>query len=181
MIFAPIDGSTTSDLGLQEAIKLGTLTGVKLRLIHGADERSHTRSHALSEGYGIAYPGDILDLLRVAGSEILSMGQAQVQAHGLELDTVLKASVASRVCDLVLAQARSCGADLIVLGTHGRRGLWRLFMGSSTIPVLLLRADLTADKAGARAYVACAEADKMRVPITGSAGCPSADCSDASH
>lgn len=150
MIFAPIDGSTTSGLGLQEAIKLGTLTGVKLRLIHGADERSH----ALSEGYGIAYPGDILDLLRVAGSEILSMGQAQVQAHGLELDTVLKASVASRVCDLVLAQARSCGADLIVLGTHGRRGLWRLFTGSSTIPVLLLRADLTADKAGARAYVA---------------------------
>ena len=177
MIFAPIDGSTTSGLGLQEAIKLGTLTGAKLRLIRGVDERSH----ALSEGYGIAYPGDILDLLRVAGSEILSMGQAQVQAHGLELDTVLKASVASRVCDLVLAQARSCGADLIGLGTHGRHGLWRLFMGSSTIPVLLLRADLTADKAGARAYVACAEADKMRVPITGSAGCPSADCSHASH
>ena len=89
-------------------------------------------------------------------ANFLSKGQAQVQAHGLELDTVLKASVASRVCDLVLARARSCGADLIVLGTHGRRGLWRLFTGSSTIPVLLLllRADLTADKAGARAYVA---------------------------
>ena len=71
-------------------------------------------------------------------ANFLSKGQAQVQAHGLELDTVLKASVASRVCDLVLAQARSCGADLIGLGTHGRRGLWRLFLGSSTIPVLLL-------------------------------------------
>ncbi|MEO9149035.1 MAG: universal stress protein [Burkholderiaceae bacterium] len=153
LILVPIDGSATSDRGLEEAIKLGKLTGAKLRLIHVVDELSF----ALSTGYGGAYMGDILGALRDAGGEILSKGQAQVQACGLEVDTVLNDSFSGRVCDLVLAQVASWGADLIVLGTHGRRGVGRLFMGSdaedivrsATIPVLLLRADLTAVKAGA--------------------------------
>ena len=153
MILVPIDGSATSERGLQEAIKLGKLTGAKLRLIHVVDELSF----ALTAGYGMVYPVDILGLLRSAGSEILSKGQAQVQAQGLEVDTVLNDSFTGRVSDLVLAQVGICGADLIVLGTHGRRGLGRLFMGSdaenivrtSITPVLLLRADLAADNAGA--------------------------------
>ncbi len=147
LILVPIDGSATSDRGLEEAIKLGKLTGAKLRLIHVVDELSF----ALSTGYGGAYMGDILGALRDAGGEILSKGQAQVHARGLEVDTVLNDSFSGRVCDLVLAQVASWGADLIVLGTHGRRGVGRLFMGSdaedivrsATIPVLLLRADPT--------------------------------------
>ncbi len=151
-ILVPIDGSATAERGLEEAIKLGKLTGAKLRLIHIVDELSF----ALSAGYGVAYTGDILGLLRASGGEILSKGQARVQTSGLEVDTVLNDGLAGRVCDLVLAQVGSWGADLIVLGTHGRRGVGRLFMGSdaedivraATIPVLLLRADpaaLTAD------------------------------------
>ena len=52
----------------------------------------------------------------------------------------------------VTAQAASWGAELIVLGTHGRRGVGRLFMGSdaenivrrATVPVLLVRSDTAA-------------------------------------
>lgn len=147
LILVPIDGSATSDRGLEEAIKLGKLTGAKLRLIHVVDELSF----ALSTSYGGAYSGDILGSLRDAGGEILSKGQARVQACGLEVDTVLNDSFSGRVCDLVMAQVARWGADLIVLGTHGRRGVGRLFMGSdaenivraATIPVLLLRADPT--------------------------------------
>ena len=149
-ILVPVDGSATSDRGLQEAIKLGKLTGAKLRLIHVVGELSF----AMSAGNGAGDTGDILGLLREAGGAILSKAEANVQAHGLEVDTVLNDSFAGRVCDPVLAQVGGWGADLIVPGTHSRRGVGRLFMGSdaenivraSTIPVLLLRADLAAAK-----------------------------------
>ena len=52
-----------------------------------------------------------------------------------------------RVPDVVVAEAKRWPADLIVAGTHGRRGLSHLFLGSvaegiiriSTVPVLLIR------------------------------------------
>ena len=143
-ILVPVDGSATSDCGLNEAIKLGKLTGAKLRLIHVVDELSF----AMSAGYGAVDSSDVIGLLREAGGEILKKAKARVQTSGLEVDTVLNDSFEGRVCDLVLAQVGVWGADLIVLGTHGRRGVGRLFMGSdaenivraSTIPVLLLRA-----------------------------------------
>ncbi|MEO8856240.1 MAG: universal stress protein [Burkholderiaceae bacterium] len=150
-ILVPIDGSATSDRGLEEAIKLGKLTGAKLRLLHVVDDLS------LASAGGMAYTGDMLGILRAEGGEIVSKAQAQVQARGLEVDTVLNDSLAGRVSDIVLAQVGSWGADLIVLGTHGRRGVRRLFMGSdaeniiraSTVPVLLLRADPVAAAADA--------------------------------
>jgi nucleotide-binding universal stress UspA family protein len=52
-----------------------------------------------------------------------------------------------RVCDMILEEARQSGAELIVMGTHGRRGLSRVALGSdaelvlreSSVPVLLVR------------------------------------------
>jgi len=151
-ILVPIDGSPTSARGLAEAIALGKLTGAQLRLIHVVDELSF----ALSAGYGMGSTGDILTLLRETGAEILSQAEAQVRSAGLTVDTVLSDSFAGRVCDLVLAQASTWGADLIVLGTHGRRGVGRLFMGSdaedivrsATTPVLLVRAEAASAVAG---------------------------------
>ena len=63
------------------------------------------------------------------------------------MDVALKESFAGRVCDLVVEEAATWPADLIVIGTHGRRGVGRLFMGSdaeqvlrlATVPVLLVR------------------------------------------
>ena len=87
-------------------------------------------------------------MLREGGAAILAEGAASAQAAGLDVDTVLKDSFAGRVCDLVVAEAGSWPADLIVLGTHGRRGVGRMLMGSDAeaivrsapIPVLLIRA-----------------------------------------
>ena len=151
-ILVPLDGSPIAARGLTEAIELGKLTGARLRLIHVIDELSF----ALSAGYGLMYSGDIVNVLREAGAEILSQAQTRVRASGLEVDTVLNDSFAGRVCDIVVAQVGVWGAEFIVLGTHGRRGVGRLFMGSdaenivrsATIPVLLLRADATASEAG---------------------------------
>jgi len=62
-------------------------------------------------------------------------------------DSELADRLDGRVCDLVTQSARTCGADLIVIGTHGRRGVGRLMLGSdaeqilrlSPVPVLLVR------------------------------------------
>ena len=151
-ILVPIDGSTTGARGLEEAIKLGKLTGAQLRLVHVVDELSF----AMSAGYGLTYTGDVLNVLREAGAEILGKAINHAKAAGLEADSVLNDSFAGRVCDLVLAEAKAWGADLIVLGTHGRRGVGRMFMGSdaenivrgATTPVLLVRSDAAADSDG---------------------------------
>lgn len=65
---------------------------------------------------------------------------------------MLRESLAGRVCDLVTAEAKTWPADLIVLGTHGRRGAGRMLLGSdaeqtlrmSPVPVLLVRSNADA-------------------------------------
>ena len=144
-ILVPFDGSATAARGLAEAIKLGQLTHARLRLIHVVDEFSFS----LAAGEGLTFSGDLLNMLREGGAAILAEGAASAHAAGLDVDTVLKDSFAGRVCDLVVAQAGSWPADLIVLGTHGRRGVGRMLMGSDAeaivrsapIPVLLIRAN----------------------------------------
>lgn len=147
-ILVPIDGSSTAAAGLEEAIKLARLCGARLRLLHIVDELSLV----LGTGYGAAYAGDIFDLLREGGATILREAQAQVQAAGVAVDTVLSDNLRGGVCEQVVQQALDWKAELIVLGTHGRRGTRRLFFGSDAenilrqapVPVLLIRAPVPA-------------------------------------
>lgn len=151
-ILVPVDGSDTSARGLAEAIRLAQLTGGQLRLIHVVDELSF----ALSASEGLTFTGDVLDLLREAGAAVLARAAASARAAGLQVDTALKDSFAGRVCDLVIAEADAWNADLIVLGTHGRRGARRLLMGSDAenvvrgarVPVLLIRSAIPSGTQG---------------------------------
>ena len=63
-ILVPVDGSPTSDRGLQEAIRLAQLTHGELRLIHAIDELSFALG---IDSYGY-YAGELLDLLRKDGA-----------------------------------------------------------------------------------------------------------------
>ena len=125
-ILVPIDGSPTARRGLDEAIALAKLTSGRLELLHVIDELSF----ALGAGYGVTYTPDIANILREAGADILERARAAAQAAGIEVETVLDDSFQGQVCDLVAAAARDWRADLIVLGTHGRRGVRRLLLGS---------------------------------------------------
>ena len=63
------------------------------------------------------------------------------------VDTALVEGYSGRLCDLVAEQAREWGADLVVLGSHGRRGIGRVVLGSDAeqiirsahLPVLVVR------------------------------------------
>ena len=141
-ILVPIDGSATSDCGLDEAIRLAKLTGGRLRLVHVVD------GLVLSTGLEFA-TCDVVGLLVEAGAEILSAARAKVESAGVAVDTFLSHTLAERVCDVVVAQARQWKGDLIVIGTHGRRGAKRLLIGSDAeqivrtapVPVLLIRSE----------------------------------------
>ncbi|VTU31001.1 Putative universal stress protein [Variovorax sp. PBL-H6] len=143
-ILVPVDGSATAQRGLEEATRLGKLTQGRLRLIHVIDELSF----ALAMDAYAGHAGDWLSLLRVDGERLLAQAKAVAEAAGVEADTVLYDRRSGQVDELVTAEAARWPADLIVLGTHGRRGVGRVLMGSSAehilrhapVPVLLVRA-----------------------------------------
>lgn len=142
-ILVPIDGSPTSLQGLAEAIRLARLTGGQLRLLHMVDALSLTMGMG---AYG-AFSGDVYDALQKEAKKILEDGHQQALAAGVAADMVLEEGVRNRLADLVLEQVKTWPADLVVLGTHGRRGMGRMLLGSDAeqvvrtcpVPVLLVR------------------------------------------
>ncbi|MDM0116358.1 universal stress protein [Variovorax sp. J22R133] len=143
-ILVPIDGSETALKGLDEALKVAKLTGASVRLIHIVDQLSYVTGFETF----VTYDKDLLPALERAGEQILQEGRVRAESTGVKTETLLFTSLADPVCDLVVSQARSWKADLIVIGTHGRRGVSRAMMGSdaeqivriSPVPVLLVRA-----------------------------------------
>lgn len=142
-ILVPVDGSPTSQKGLDEAAKLAKLTGGRLRLLYVVDELMFV---ANIQEYS-SYSADLAQLLKDAGEDILRTSKARVQATVPTVDTLLIESVGGRVGDVIVDQAQKWEADLIVLGTHGRRGVRRFVLGSDAehvvrvadVPVLLVR------------------------------------------
>ncbi|MDN3920166.1 universal stress protein [Roseateles violae] len=142
-ILVPIDGSETADKGLAEALRLAGLSGGRIRLLHIIDLQPLA-------GYptvGMGLSAELIEMVRRGGKDLLAKTQAQVEANGLPVEAVLLESMGERVSDLVVRAAADWGAEIIVLGTHGRRGLGRALMGSdaelivrhAAMPVLLVR------------------------------------------
>jgi len=153
-ILVPVDGSPTSNHGLAEAIRIAQLTKGKLRLVHVIDELSF----AISMDAYVGYVGDWLQELRDAGAILLTEAAAQAAAAGVEAETALRDQFKGPIDEVVCQEARSWPADLIVIGTHGRRGVGRFVMGSSaesilrhaSVPVLLVRGEAAAPAAPAK-------------------------------
>jgi len=144
-ILVPIDGSPTSNKGLAEAIAVARLTGGRIRLLHIVNE------HAINCGVegAAGFWGEMVAALQDAGRNILELARRHVAAEGINVDSVMPEVCGSRVADVVAEQAATWQADLIVIGTHGRRGVRRLMLGSDAeqvlrsapVPVLLVRGD----------------------------------------
>lgn len=142
-ILVAVDGSPTSTQAVAEAAGLAQATGARVRLLHVLDPIAHTTGFEAPE----VYSQQILPALQKNGQAVLAQALEQVTRRGVPADTVLVQNMDAQVADLVLGHAREWGANLIVLGTQGRRGLQRLVMGSaaeriartSPVPVLLVR------------------------------------------
>lgn len=142
-IFVPVDGSSTSNLGLKEALRLAKQDGARLCLFHAVDEL-----FIAAAAEGMALPDEVFASLREAGRKILARAASLARKSGVQARTVLVETLAGPAADAIVAEAKKWRADLIVMGTHGRRGVRRLVMGSDAeqvlretpVPVLLVRA-----------------------------------------
>jgi nucleotide-binding universal stress UspA family protein len=127
-ILVALDGSRTSGRALREAIWLARESRARLRLVHVVDE-------LVARGAIPATPGDFWKAVREAGSRILVNAKARAVRDGVKAETKLAeirsfGSLVTRVPSVIVEDARRWRADLIVIGTHGRRGLSRLLLGS---------------------------------------------------
>jgi nucleotide-binding universal stress UspA family protein len=146
-ILVPVDGSPASNLGLDEAIKLAAGEDVTLCLLHVVDEFAVAQGMDGPMYGGAAYVEGFLNALREGGKKILTKAEARASKRGVKTDAVLVETMGRGVADIILNQAKKARADLIVMGTHGRRGVVRLVMGSDAegvvrgarTPVLLVR------------------------------------------
>ena len=145
-ILVAIDGSPTSTHGLRTAIELAADQKARLHVVHVVDAMVVTP--VLDGGYPPAdYMEPMVEALRQSGRKLLARAQAKAEERGVDLRPALVEAFGGTVAHTILAHARKVHADVIVLGTHGRRGLSRVLLGSDAeavlrearVPVMLVR------------------------------------------
>jgi nucleotide-binding universal stress UspA family protein len=144
-ILIAVDGSETSQRALGEGLALAKVHRSQLRIVHAVDIASLYLAEAQYVGT------ERLEAALVeAGKRILAEAAATAEKAGFPAETRLVEieTLQGRVADVIVQEALAWPAALIVVGTHGRRGLSHLFLGSvaegvvriAPVPVLLIRA-----------------------------------------
>jgi nucleotide-binding universal stress UspA family protein len=106
---------------------------------------------SLLPGYWL-YPSvigtsQVLDEAETQGRELLTACVAEAESAGIKAQFELFRCRENRVAQIIVRAAAEWGADLVVMGTHGRRGFNRLILGSDAdlvirgapCPVLMLK------------------------------------------
>jgi len=141
-ILVAVDGSNISNLALEEAVKLTREMKAQLRIVTVVEE-------LVLEGADYVDINEVRKAVVHYGEEALKKAKDAAHESGVEAETRLVQikRFGDRVTDTIAREADAWPADLIVIGTHGRRGFNHLLMGSvaegvvriATKPVLLIR------------------------------------------
>ena len=144
-ILVALDGSPTSNKALSAAIEMASYSGGRsvIKLIHVLDEMAYFTG--LDPYAGQTYSA--VHMMRQAGEKILAEGLAICQSAGVQADTVLVDRLGAHLAETVAETAREWPASLVVVGTHGRKGIGRMLLGSgaeqiirlASCPVLVIR------------------------------------------
>lgn len=144
-VLVAVDGSAAASRAVDEAIELAGDQRALLIALHVIDELGFgtTASGGSTPDYVEAY----VEALRVNGRRILDKVEKRSRKRRIACETVMTDTGGQSVAHAILAQARLLRADVIVLGTHGRRGLRRFLLGSDAesvlreaqLPVLVVR------------------------------------------
>ena len=140
-ILSAVDGSEVSERALDEALKLATYNHAAVCLAHAVD----TTVPAVGDAYVNLdeYRESFLEL----GRDVIKHAADRARTAGIEPETALLEVDTNQLSAAIIGEAIRWGADLIVLGTHGRSGLSRFLVGSvaegvvrhTPVPVLLVR------------------------------------------
>jgi nucleotide-binding universal stress UspA family protein len=119
-ILVATDFSEASDEAIARAIEMAKLSGSEVEIMHVLElaEEFPFGTTYFDADYGALYARIDLDLSRRAD---------RFRQAGLACETKIVEGVASTE---IAARGRALGADLIVVGTHGRTGLAHAMLGS---------------------------------------------------
>ena len=142
-ILIPVDGSDTSTKALVAGLQMARDSGGCVRLVHVVEELAYLTGY---EQFG-GYSGELIAAMRETGNKVLADAMAIALSAGVQADNLLFDNFGSRLAEVVADAAKQWNADLIVVGTHGRRGVGRVLMGSGAeqilrlapVPVLVIR------------------------------------------
>jgi nucleotide-binding universal stress UspA family protein len=122
IILVPTDFSVAAETALDSALALASKLGAKVYVLH---------AYQLPV---VGFPDGVLVPTAEIASRVVSWAQSELAAcvakrkeSGVEIVSILKQADAR---EAVLAVAEEVGADLVVMGTHGRRGIARALIGS---------------------------------------------------
>lgn len=133
-ILLPTDGSALSDKANVHAIGLAQALGARLTVFHASPEYPTP----------IVAEGIVLEPISLAEYEARANEQAQnilepvkrrAEAAGVRCDTLHR--IAPIPWEAILEAARTVGADVIAMASHGRRGIAAMILGSETQRVLM--------------------------------------------
>jgi nucleotide-binding universal stress UspA family protein len=142
-ILVPVDGSATANAGLQQALAFARDQKAALRIVHVVDEA------VLAEYPETAGNADqLMATMKSDGRKTLDKAIKVAARYNIKAESVMYEKLLQPLTDLILKEAKKWRADIIIMGTHGREGIRRLFMGSEAeaivrgarIPVLLVHA-----------------------------------------
>jgi nucleotide-binding universal stress UspA family protein len=137
-ILVPLDGSGPSDAALDEAIELASAVDATVHALYVVDERVLHATQLDAGGLVRAYEKE--------GERIVSKAADAGEDAGIDVVTAVEHGSPHRT---ILRYADDHDVDVVVMGTHGRRGLERYLIGSVTervvrmadIPVLTVRGE----------------------------------------
>jgi len=127
-IMAAIDDSFATSKVLDTAIDVAKKYGAKLAICHALDVTIFAQGTAatwLSNGVG-----QVESTLRDSALVFVDEAAKVVHAAGLEVEIKQVESEQAHVAEILAEAAAEWQADLLVAGTHGRRGVDRFFVGS---------------------------------------------------
>src|SRR4051812_5819601 len=151
-ILVPVSASAASMQGLREAVRFAKDQQARLRIIHIVDE-----SALVQYPEAIDITGKVLASFVKDGEKTLRDAVAFANRHGIKAEHVLYKSAVGALADVILKEAKTWRADVIVMGAHEQSRLEHLFMGSDAetiarsthLPVLLIHAAAAANRESA--------------------------------
>ncbi len=130
-ILVPLDGSEASQDGLAQAIEIARGDKSTLHLLHVIDSFP-----VMFEMSAQANFETMRQSLRSWSEGMLETARRKAAEQGVNAEVVVRELVTGRVSDSIVEVARDAACDLIVMGTHGRRGLRRMMLGSDAESVV---------------------------------------------
>ena len=145
-ILVATDGSALASRALDHALGLAKALGSAVTIVTVTEPTAVLGGgYATVAGTSFDPIPELLEAQETGAKELLGKAEASAMAAGVTAKTVYVND--SFPADGIISTANSVGADLIVMGSHGRSGLGRLLLGSQTnnvlshtaIPVLVTR------------------------------------------